>query len=205
MAASLQSIYEVFAHQKTDLLLHLFADADDSGRALVFVRSREDLQALTTALIHADVAADSISGNKKTELRERVLQQLKDGDLNVVVATEAILREADLTGIPQIIHFDLHELDRDYLAHLESATEEVVTFISQNDQNALKALEKLIDAPLERKQAAGFDYDSQPRKIRGPIKKTHASNKTKSKPLQNKKPKLKNKGPRRKTGRTRKR
>ncbi|MFT6181253.1 MAG: ATP-dependent RNA helicase RhlE [Paracoccaceae bacterium] len=205
MAASLQSIYEVFDHQKTDLLLHLLSHDDHYGKSLVFVRSRESLQALTTALIHADLAADSISGNKKIELRDRALRELLAGDLRVIVATEAILRETDLTGIAEIIHFDLHELDQDYLSRVQSATKEVTTFVSQNDQQALKALEELLGSPLERRQAPGFDYDSQPRKIRGPIKKTHASNKTKSKPLQNKKPKLKNKGPRRKTGRTRKR
>jgi ATP-dependent RNA helicase RhlE len=181
MAASLQSIYEVFDHQKTDLLLHLLSHDDHYGKSLVFVRSRESLQALTTALIHADLAADSISGNKKIELRDRALRELLAGDLRVIVATEAILRETDLTGIAEIIHFDLHELDQDYLSRVQSATKEVTTFVSQNDQQALKALEELLGSPLERRQAPGFDYDSQPRKIRGPIKKTHASNKTKSK------------------------
>ncbi len=205
MAACSQSIYEVFDHQKTDLLLHLFTAAEGEQKTLVFVRSREQLQAVTTALIHAGVAADSISGTKKPELRERALRELLAGELSVIIATEATLRESDLRGIAQIIHYDPHELDADYLARLESTRDEVSTFISQNDQKALKSLEELITTPLPRKQAAGFIYDKQPRKIRGPIKKTHAANKTNSKPLQNKKPKLKNKGPRRKTGRTRKR
>ncbi len=205
MAACSQSIYEVFDHQKTDLLLHLFTQEEGYQKALVFVRSREDLQAVTTALVHADVAADSISGGKKAELRERALSELLSGNLRVIVATEAILRETDLSGIEQIIHFAPHELDADYQSRLEAASDEVSTFISQNDQKALKSLEELVGSPIPRKQATDFKYDSQPRKIRGPIKKTHASNKTNSKPLQNKKPKLKNKGPRRKTGRTRKR
>lgn len=205
MAASLQSIYEVFDHQKTDLLLHLLSHDDTYGKTLVFVRSRESLQAVTTALIHADFAADSISGNKKPELRERALRELLAGDLRVIVATEAILRETDLSGISEIIHFDFHELDPNYLARVDFATEEVTTFVSQNDQKALKNLKILVGAPLESKKAPDFDYHSQPHKIKGPIKKTHASNKTGSKPLQNKKPKLIHKGPRRKTGRTRKR
>ena len=206
MAAPTQSIHEVFDHQKTDLLLHLFTHDEAYGPALVFVNNRETLQALTTALQHADVSADSISGNKKVELRARALQQLLAGDLRVIVATEAILRDSDLRGIRQIIHFDFHELDRDYLSQLETpGIEEISTFVSQNDQQRLKKLEELIGTSFAQKRASDFDYHSQPRKIKGPIKKTHAANKTNSKPLQNKKPKLKNKGPRRKTGRTRKR
>ena len=200
------SVYEVFAHQKTDLLLHLLSqDLQSSQKTLVFVRSREQLQALTTALLHAGLAADSISGNKKPELRDRALRELLTGDLHLVIATAAPLRDSNLSGIEQIIHFDPYELESDYLAHLDLARVELSTFISQNDQKTLKSLDELSDTPPTRKKAPDFDYHNQPRKIRGPIKKTHAANKTNSKPLQNKKPKLKNKGPRRKTGRTRKR
>ena len=205
MAVSTPSIYEVFAHQKADLLLHLLANGEVEGSTIVFVRSRENLQALTTLLVHAGFAADSISGGKKPELRERALKRLQSGDLRVLVSTEAILREIELTDIRNIIHFDFHELDQDYLARRDFATEQITTFVSQNDAKALKDLESLLDSPLEQKKSPEFDYHSQPQKVRGPIKKTHASNKTGSKPLQNKKPKLKNKGPRRKTGRTRKR
>ena len=205
MAASLQSIYKVFEHQKTELLLHLLKHDETFAKTLVFVRSREVLQAVTTELNHAGLAADSISGGKKSELRDRALSQLLSGELQVIIATEAILRETDLSGISKIIHFDFHELDRDYQARSEVITGEITTFVSQNDQKDLKDLETLLGSPPESKEAPDFVYDSQPRKIRGPIKKTHASNKTGSKPLQNKKPKLKNKGPRRKTGRTRKR
>ncbi len=205
MATCSHSVYEVFAHQKTDLLLHLLSRDLESQKTLIFVRSREQLQALTTALVHAGIAADSVSGSKKPELRSRALCELLTGKLRALVATAAILRDSDLAGIEQIIHFDPHELESDYLSHLEISRKEVSTFISQNDQKALKALEEISNPPLSRKKALNFDYHSQPRKIRGPIKKTHAANKTNSKPLQNKKPKLKNKGPRRKTGRTRKR
>jgi len=168
------------------------------------VRSKETLHALNTAASRHDLATDNISGNKKPEVRGRLLNELKDNSIDVLFATESVLRESDLSSIATIIHFDVHEIDTDYLEHVQSTSSEVTTFITKSDQNRLDSLEKLAEGNLEKLLAEGFTYDKQPRLIKTQSKKGQ-SNKTGSKPLQHKKPKLKNKGPRRKTGRTRKR
>ena len=204
MPATLQSIYEVFEHQKPDLLLHLLASEILPAPILIFVKNREPLLALNTKAGLNDLATDTITGSKKIELRERALHDLKKGTLQAIFATESVLREADLSGIKTIIHFDFHEIDQDYLKRAESDLAEITTLVTQNDLNKLDDLEKLVTGPLEKRTVEDFAYDSQPRNIRAQPKKGH-SNRTNSKPLQNKKPKLKNKGPRRKTGRTRKR
>ncbi|MEN8773146.1 MAG: DEAD/DEAH box helicase [Akkermansiaceae bacterium] len=204
MSAACQSIYEVFPHQKEDLLLHLLSESLSESPVLVFVRNKETLHALNTSASRQNLETENISGNKKPEVRDRALESLKEGSLDVLFATESVLRESDLSGIATIIHFDVHEIDVDYLSHVGSASSEVITFITKSDQNRLSSLEDLAEGNLERCFAEDFTYDKQPRLIRTqPVK--GKSNKTGSKPLQHKKPKLKNKGPRRKTGRTRKR
>ena len=204
MPATRQTAYEIFHHQKVDLLLHLLSDSICESPVLVFVRSKETLHSLNTAASRRDLATENISGNKKPEVRERLLSQLKDNSIDVLFATESILRGSNLSGIATIIHFDLHEIDSDYLEHVQSSSSEVSTFVTKSDQNRLESLKKLAEGNLENLLAEGFTYDKQPRLIRTQSKKGQ-SNKTGSKPLQHKKPKLKNKGPRRKTGRTRKR
>lgn len=204
MPALRQSIYEVFPHQKEDLLLHLLNESICESPTLVFVRSKETLHALNTAASRQDLETENISGNKKPEVRDRALEALKENAIKVLFATESVLRESDLSGIATIIHFDFHEIDADYLSHVESSSSEVITFITKNDQNRLSSLEELAKGKLEKCLADGFTYDKQPRLMKTQSKKGQ-SNKTGSKPLQHKKPKLKNKGPRRKTGRTRKR
>ena len=205
MASCLQSIYEVYAHQKADLLLHLVKQNKDWRNTIIFLRSRDELHELTTALKHEGIAADSISGNKKPELRELALNELKSGAVRILLATEAVLRDAELTGIHRVIQFDFHELEKDYLSRIEICTEEVTTLVTQDDAKSLAKLEALTDCELEKKRAEDFPYADQPRKIKAKHAKGCGPNKTGSKPLQHKKPKLKNKGPRRKTGRTRKR
>ena len=204
MPSASRSVYEVFPHQKEDLLFHLVSTTICESPVLVFVRRKETLHTLNTAANHHGLASDNISGNKKPEIRDRSLAKLKEGTIAVLFATESVLRESDLSGIATIIHFDVHEIDANYLRHVESASSKVITFITKSDQNRLKSLVELTEGILEKSLAEGFTYDKQPRLIRTQPTKGK-SNKTGSKPLQHKKPKLKNKGPRRKTGRTRKR
>lgn len=199
-----QSIFEVFEHQKTNLLIHLLSGESGWSKTVVFVRNRNDLYELNTAITREGISSEGLSGSKKPELRERALEDLRNGVTQVLLATEAILRENDLSGIERVVQFDFHELDQDYLKRAKAAGTEITTFVTQGNQNLLTNLEGLSNEPLERKSAEDFTYDTQPRHIRTQPKKGQ-SNRTKSKPLQNKKPKLKNKGPRRKTGRTRKR
>lgn len=204
MASCPQSIYEVFEHQKTDLLMHLLTRDEEISNAIIFVRGKNDLHAIATLIRNEGITVDSIAGSKKPELRERALKNLQSGDIRVLVATEAMLREVDLTGLSRVIHFDSHELDADYLKRVEICTEEVTTLVTQKDQKQLKALQELVGSSLEEKTAEGFPYADQQAPTKRPGAKGSGPNKTGSKPLQHKKPKLKNKGARRKTGRTRK-
>ena len=204
MFAARQSVYEAFPHQKEDLLLHILTKLICKSPVLIFVRSKDTLHALNTAANRQELATENISGNKKPEVRDHALKDLKKGSLDILFATESVLRGSDLSGIATVIYFDVHEIDADYIKHIETASSEVITFITKSDQTHLNSLEKIAEGNLGRCSAEGFTYDKQPRLIRTQPTKGK-SNRTGSKPLQHKKPKLKNKGPRRKTGRTRKR
>jgi len=208
MSAMNHSIYEVYEHQKPELLLHLFQESPALETTIVFARTRDGVHALATMLSHADVLVESLHGSKKPELRDRAVARLKSGEIRVLVTTEAVAREVDLEGVKNVVQFEFHELDEDYRQRLGVTREaggEVVTFVTPKDGNLLKKLESFVGEEIPKKRSESFSYASQPRPVKIPRKKGCGPNKTGSKPLQHKKPKLKNKGPRRKTGRTRKR
>ncbi|MGJ8697401.1 MAG: helicase-related protein [Verrucomicrobiaceae bacterium] len=208
MSLQNQSIHEIFEHQKLDLLHHLLKNSDDLHTAIIFLRSRDAVHAVNTSLNQAGISVASLHGNKKIELRERALKELKEGKIRVLVATEAVLRTLDITGVRHVIHFEFHELNADYANRVTSTLDAggtVTTFVTPKDIKLLAKLEEFVGQELPRKTAPDFPYDEQPRKSRALGDESRTANKTGNKPLQHKKPKLKNKGPRRKTGRTRKR
>ena len=200
-----QSVYEVFEHQKSDLLRDLLKNSADFPQVLVFLQSRKNVHEVTAMLNRAGISVESIHGTTKPELRTRAIEDLKSGTLQVVVSTNAVVQDFDLAGISKILYFEFHERDEDYLARLESTEVESIVLVTQENQNQLKKLEALVGEEIPRKTLAEFPYDTQPKYVPPVRTKGYRPNKTGSKPLQHKKPKLKNKGPRRKTGRTRKR
>ncbi|MBT8037960.1 MAG: C-terminal helicase domain-containing protein [Verrucomicrobiae bacterium] len=196
MPASHQSIYEVFDHQKAELLLYLIEGLPDFNMVMVFVRTRDDVHRLTTMLSHAGVAVESFHGSKKPALRDRAFKAFQEGKIRVIVTTEAAARVIDLTGVGNVINYDLPELDQDYLQRVEIARDaegEVVTLVTPQNLPMLAKLEELIQAELPRKMAEGFVYASQAVKQKPPRKKGGTSKGLHSKPLQNKKPKFKHK------------
>ena len=200
MSTHSQSIYEVFEHQKAALVLHLLESLPDFNAVMVFVRTRDGVHALTADLNHAGMAVESIHGNKKPELRDRALKALKNHKIRALVTTNAMARDLDTTGVGNVINVDFPELDEDYLRFLEvvrSSGGQVITFAMPQDTSAVSRLEGLIGAELPREKAEKFDYDAQPIHAKRPRKSGGTSKGLRSKPLQNKKPKFKNKRGRR--------
>lgn len=190
MSSISQPIYEVFEHQKTELLLHLLETLPDCDKVMVFVHTRDGVHALTSALSHAGVRADSIHGNKKTELRDRALKELNEGKLRVIVSTDAVVRDLDTSCVENVVYFDFPELVDDYSRRAQSGR--VITLAVPNDSSLAK-LENALGYELSRKVAADFTYATQPVRVKPPRKEGGKSRGLHSKPLQNKKPKFKNK------------
>ncbi len=196
MSASHQSIYEVFEHQKTELLFHLLGSLPDFNQVMVFIRTRDDVHALTSELNRAGVTVESFHGSKKPELRDRALKAFGEGVIRVIVTTEAAARSIDLSGVKNVINFDAHELDPDYLQRVEIVEKsggEVITLVTPQAPQLASKLDALAGAELPRKTADEFAYATQAIYVRPSRKKGGTSKGLHSKPLQNKKPKYKTK------------
>lgn len=163
---------------------------------MIFARTREGVHSVTSAISHADVRVNSIHGSKKPELRDRALNEFREGKVRVLVCTEAAVREADISGLCNVINFDLPELYDDYVNRVtcaEASGGEVITLSTPNDIKALVKFEAMVGEGLPRRTAPDFDYASQPIHGKPTRKKGGKSRGIRSMPLQNKKPKLKHK------------
>ena len=192
MPSSSQFIYEVLDHQKVDLLVHLLQTEADLPSLLIILRTKEALHSVTAALSQAELPFQSLHGTKKPELRDRALRDFKEGKLRALVATEAVVRASDLDRIRHILQFDFHEVAADYLHRLsivQEAQGSIATFVTSKEKNLLKKLEDLAEEELPRIKSETFSYAAS-----GTAPKTKKAKKNVSKPLQHKKPKLRNGG-----------
>lgn len=180
-----QTIYPVFEHQKTALLLHLLDSSHDFYSVIVFARTREGVESLCGALRYAKVSAEAIHGDKKQGQRRRALREFKEGKIRVLVATDVAARGIDITGVTHVINYDFPEHSEDYIHRIgrtgrAEAEGEAITFTTPDNLQSLKKLERLIRVSIPQKKADGFAYDSKPQYDNAPRRrKSDASSKTK--------------------------
>lgn len=192
MPSLTQSIHEIAETRKTDLLLHLVESDPELDTVLVIVRTKDTLHELSTALSQAEIPASSLHGGTKPELRDRAVRELKEGHLRVLVVLEAIARAIDIDGIRHIIQFNFHEIADDYLTRLDAIQKSkgtITTFVAPKEKNLLNKLNQLAGEDLPSLALDGFNYSPNPA---GP--KNKGPRRPQSKPLQHKKPKLRNGG-----------
>ncbi len=159
-----QFIYEVPKHLKLSLLSHLLGDkALDS--VLVFSRTKHGADRIARKLERDGVATGTLHSNRSQNQRLASLKKFKSGEVRVLVATDIAARGIDVEGISHVINFDFPMHSEDYVHRIgrtgrAQAIGDAISFVSNEDHSALRALEKFIGRGIVRKRAEGFDYNA---------------------------------------------
>ncbi len=99
---------------KTDQLHDLLAQ-DGFEKVLIFGRTKHGVQKLTDKLIKRGFKAGVIHGNKRQNQRQKVLDQFKKNEINILLATDIASRGLDITGISHVINYDIPATLEDYI------------------------------------------------------------------------------------------
>jgi ATP-dependent RNA helicase RhlE len=89
---------------------------EESGRTLVFVRTKRGADRLVKRLRKHRVETAAMHGDKNQRQRERALARFEDGEIEALIATDVAARGIDVDGITQVVNFDAPG-DRDSYVH----------------------------------------------------------------------------------------
>ena len=161
-----QAVYPVPAEVKTALLLALL-ERGVMEQALVFTRTKHRANRLAEVLAKAKVPSARIHGNRSQAQRTDALDGFKDGRYKVLVATDIAARGIDVEALGHVLNFDVPGLSEDYIHRVgrtgrASATGEAFTFVSPDEENDLRAIERAIGRRLPRVTLPDFDYSTRP-------------------------------------------
>jgi len=173
-----QSVYEVPPHLKGALLLELLK-SEKFTRVLVFVRMKDGANRLTELLKKEGVNVSRLHSSRSQEQRLKALQDFKDGNIHVLVATDIVARGIDIDGVSHVVNFDFPVNTEDYVHRIGRTGRaeregEAISFVPKGDLNLLGILEMAIGQRIERKRLRTFNYHakSQPLEIGAtPVKK----------------------------------
>jgi ATP-dependent RNA helicase RhlE len=161
-----QWVYEVPKHLKGSLLLHLLQDPA-FNMVLVFSKMKHGADRIARQLERAGVKTVALHSNRSQNQRLRALADFKSGAARVLVATDIAARGIDVDGISHVVNFDFPMHSEDYVHRIgrtgrAQAIGDAISFVSPEDQGALRSLERFIGRGLVRKKAEGFDYNGAP-------------------------------------------
>ncbi|HEY4283881.1 MAG TPA: DEAD/DEAH box helicase [Chthoniobacterales bacterium] len=159
-----QFVYEIPSHLKPALLLHLLSDPN-FDTVLVFSRTKHGADRIARRLESSGIKTGTIHSNRSQNQRLRALKDFKSGAVRVLVATDIAARGIDVDGISHVVNYDfpmhpedyVHRIGRTGRAH---AIGDAISFVTHEDQGALRSLERFIGRGIVRKRAEGFDYQA---------------------------------------------
>ncbi len=109
-----QEIYHVGKSEKFGLLLGILR-REDSGRYLIFCNTRAAAERIEVFLNANGIAAAAITGALPQKKRMKVLDQFKEGNLPVLVATDVASRGLHIDGVTHVINYHLPQDSEDYV------------------------------------------------------------------------------------------
>ncbi|WP_299257281.1 DEAD/DEAH box helicase [uncultured Kushneria sp.] len=157
-----QSIYMVEKPQRMALLTHLITHHQWS-QALVFTATKHMANRVTQHLQKAGITAAAIHGNKSQNARTAALSGFKNGEVQVMVATDVAARGIDISELPNVVNFELPKTPSDYVHRIgrtgrAGASGQAVSLVMPDERSQLKQIEKLIGRNIPVATAEGFDF-----------------------------------------------
>ncbi len=157
----------VAERRKRDLLEHMLAGADCDS-AIVFTRTKRRAKRLADQLCKAGHRAIGLQGNLSQGQRDRALSGFRSRRYDVLVATDIAARGIDVIGVSHVINYDVPNTPEAYTHRIgrtgRSECEGVAcTFVTVEDHGWLRATERMIGEPIQRRRIEGFELEAEVR------------------------------------------
>jgi ATP-dependent RNA helicase RhlE len=156
------ALYPVPDGLKSKLLLSMLQQTR-IDRALIFTRTKRRARTLAEMLEKQGYRVAALQGNMAQNKRQAAINGFRGGEYDILVATDIAARGIDVAAVSHVINYDMpdtvdaytHRIGRTGRAQL---TGEAFTFMEQDDEPMVRAIERVLGSPVERRRVAGFDY-----------------------------------------------
>lgn len=143
-----QAVYFVEKSDKRSLLIHLLKN-NGIDSALVFTETKFGADKLCYALRRENIKAQAIHGNKTQAERQKALNNFKNKNINVLVATDIAARGIDIESLPYVINFELPNIPETYVHRIgrtgrAGVNGKAISFCGMEEKMLLRDIHKLI-------------------------------------------------------------
>jgi ATP-dependent RNA helicase RhlE len=178
-----QYLYYTNKSNKKDLLLHILRDPK-MDQVLLFDRTKHGADRIVKDLKKNNISAAAIHGDKAQNQRQKALNQFKDKEIRVLVATDIAARGIDIDKLQYVINYDIPNIAETYVHRIGRSGRAgeagvSISLCEPEENDYLKDIEKLInqkipivkenpfpqtDRPMSTAEKKEFEKEKQRRK-----------------------------------------
>ena len=156
------AVYPVARHLKTDLLVELLR-GEEMTSVLVFTRTKHFADRLSHELHRRGIRVAVLHGDRSQGQRLHALEQFREGETQVMVATDIAARGIDVEEISHVINFDVPDEPEDYIHRIgrtarAEATGDAFTLVDKEEEPMVRKIEQALHRTLPRVTLPGFNY-----------------------------------------------
>ncbi|EDW4022187.1 TPA: ATP-dependent RNA helicase DeaD [Salmonella enterica] len=141
-----QSYWTVWGMRKNEALVR-FLEAEDFDAAIIFVRTKNATLEVAEALERSGYNSAALNGDMNQSLREQTLERLKDGRLDILIATDVAARGLDVERISLVVNYDI-PMDSESYVHRIGRTGRAgragraLLFVENRERRLLRNIER---------------------------------------------------------------
>jgi len=141
-------------YEKRAVLRDLIKVQDDLKNAIIFCNRKKDVADLFRSLDRHGFSAGALHGDMDQRSRTTMLQNFKDGHLQLLVASDVAARGLDIPDVSHVFNFDVPIHAEDYVHRIgrtgrAGRSGRAFTIVTRRDSKHLDAIEKLIGQSIE--------------------------------------------------------
>ena len=141
-----QSYWSVYGLRKNEALVR-FLESEDFDAAIIFVRTKNATLEVAEALERSGYNSAALNGDMNQALREQTLERLKDGRLDILIATDVAARGLDVERISLVVNYDI-PMDSESYVHRIGRTGRAgragraLLFVENRERRLLRNIER---------------------------------------------------------------
>ncbi len=149
-----QFLVNVTQMKKRDVLRDLLR-TEKVSNAIIFCNRKTTVRELNNSLQRHGFRSGEIHGDIDQASRQKQLEAFKNGDINLLVASDVAARGLDVKGVSHVFNFDAPWHPDDYVHRIgrtgrAGAKGKAFTFVTKADEEAIESIEKLIGNKIDR-------------------------------------------------------
>ena len=163
-----QKFLNVAHRNKLDALTRIL-EVTEFAAMIMFVRTKHETEELAEKLRARGFSAAAINGDIAQAQRERTVDQLKDGRLDILVATDVAARGLDVERISHVLNYDIPHDTESYVHRIgrtgrAGRSGEAILFVTPRERRMLRSIERATNATLVEMELPTVDEVNESRK-----------------------------------------